>query len=686
MKQEHKLARDQLEILSKDIRHKYISGKIKNQLSLLKACGYSDADIVGRLSYYPSELVRSVSFSDVNSFLDDKRIALTTQQFLEENPIHINGHILDYDRTTSEQNEKIVEENNKAKEPWQSYKPATTQKATLYWHQKKAAFELEEGLVVKNTNAQMLLADAGSGKTFILGSLLAKLKESNFHKGKSISPWPYIYVTKASIVEQTKRVLEHYFGLQHPRDILVINIDQLRSKAGELWVDEELIVEGGEEHYVWKWRQMIHPLVIVWDECQILKNSGSTQHKIASAFNDLSDSPTYQIFSSATPFTRVCEAKCFSVATRIKSSYGSLIPTELSNEQWPAFSKMVAHPADPLEHSPSAVDRLMDLLEPYIVRVKGVKPQFKPINKIKMIKFTSKEGEQYYEQAVTRYQEKVAKAHADESLSAQSINVIELVALIQYKIAAESNPDRVKFLCDSMFADVQNGKAAVCAFNYKITGTRIMEQLNKDHGVPRDLVSIIWGGSSGQPTKKQKAKAIIEGDADLIKALQEAGITMADLSLDDVEAKLTKQEFDPAMRMGTQSLKERQNEIDRFQSGQSLYCLYTFRAGGVGLSLHHTDEQTTNKVRHKESGYAFEEDIKTIPTRQRVTYIAPTWSAIEMVQGLGRVPRISSLSDTEQFLVFFSNTVEAKVAAVVSMKLRCLRKVEKKIGEKLLEG
>ncbi len=56
---------------------------------------------------------------------------------------------------------------------------------------------------------------------------------------------------------------------------------------------------------------------MVWDECQTLKNEDSDQSKRAQAYNNL-DGEYYQIFSSATPFTRVCEAKCFAVSTRLQ--------------------------------------------------------------------------------------------------------------------------------------------------------------------------------------------------------------------------------------------------------------------------------------------------------------------------------------------------------------------------------
>ena len=55
--------------------------------------------------------------------------------------------------------------------------------------------------------------------------------------------------------------------------------------------------------------------------------------------------------------------------------------------------------------------------------------------------------------------------------------------------------------------------------------------------------------------------------------------------------------------------------------------------------------------------------------------MTPTYSAIELVQGLGRCPRLTSLSDTPQELVYYRGTVEESVARIVAQKLRCLSRV-----------
>jgi hypothetical protein len=591
--------------------------------------------------------------------------------------------------------------------------PSPKEKAFLFWFQKKACKQLWDALTVKQLRGILLVAATGVGKTFIAGALFRRLLDANFHVGKTLSPWPYIYVTKASIVEQTIRVFEEFFQIDTVNEVLVINIDQLRSKFGKLFVREEVTIVDGEEHIKWNWRKGVYPCFILWDECQVLMNEGSQQSKIAQSYNELDN--TYQIFMSASPFMRVAGAKCFVVASRIPFTYGLAKDAPMTNEHWPEFARTISDPADPLEHSPAAIDRLMDYMDKYVVRVKGVKSQFKAVNRVEMIEFETEEDRQFYFKAWERYLTEKAKLETDESMAAGQSKFLILVEMLKFRQAAELC--RAKHIAKAMFDSVNyNNQAAVAALNFKATIIKIVQILVNEFKVPRDNISLIWGGGQSALTDKQKKKKKIAENQQLIDMMKEEGISFDDIDLDRVELKI-QEELDPSLRLGIQSKEQRQHEIDKFQKGKSLYCLYTFRAGGVGLSLHHTDERTNEwnekvegfkewleeikkwnkdieewkkqnpgkecqrkvcnpgKVRHKDSGYAFEEDIKYIPTRQRVNFVAPTYSAIELVQGLGRCPRLTSLSDTPQTLVFYRGTIEEKVARIVSMKLRCLTKV-----------
>jgi len=130
--------------------------------------------------------------------------------------------------------------------------------------------------------------------------------------------YPVVFVTRASIVEQTERVLRDQFGLKLGTEVDVTNIDQFRCKFGEQFVKEKILRVGDTESVVFEWNPMNAPGLLIIDESHGVKNIESTQSRIFQAFNELDGERHRQIHSSATLFTRVIEAKCFAVATRLK--------------------------------------------------------------------------------------------------------------------------------------------------------------------------------------------------------------------------------------------------------------------------------------------------------------------------------------------------------------------------------
>lgn len=588
------------------------------------------------------------------------------------------------------------------------FKPSPFEKGFHYWFQKKAISEALYMIQEQKRNALMVLAGTGDGKTFICASIIRHLIDSKFHENKSFGLVNYLYVTKSTVVEQAKRVFHNLYQLGIKDAVEVLNIEQLRSRAGKLWVVEESKIIDGNEVVTWKWKRGVNPVIIIWDECQGLKNSGSTQHKIAAALNDLTD--VVQIFVSATPFAKVSEAKCFCVATHKDITDIIGIPTTLSNETWGTFAHSITE--DPEDYNEAACKRLRAAFDGWIVQVKGVKRQFDAVNKIMRIKFQTTEERAYYLTAWQKYLEEKTKADAIKAATGEAASEVNmLVEFLKFRMAAEFC--RANYLADQLYKSAtQDHKAAVCALNFKGTIIQIVKRLTEYYHIPRNKISLVWGGGQTELTDKQKAKNKILAQTDKLK---EAGIDVQDmlvsLELDKIEAKVL-EALPKHLQLGVQSKDARQVEIDSFQSGKSDYCLFTFRAGGVGLSLHHTDELTTKwdetattvdetgteinfatwyerikllpesqrpkpgKVRHKEdSGYAVEMDIPFIPVRPRRLFAAPTYSAIEMVQGLGRCPRLNSLSVTEQYLVFYAGTIEDDVADIVSLKLACLSQV-----------
>jgi hypothetical protein len=162
----------------------------------------------------------------------------------------------------------------------------------------------------RGKRGQLLLASTGTGKTFMAAAFVKYLVFIGYTEDCTFGPIEYLYITRASIVTQTKRVFDKQFGLSVKDSVEILNVEQLRSKAGQLWVNEKQMIIQGEEVTVWEWRNGMQPVVMLLDESQAFKNE-STQSAIIHSYAEIKTNLTHTVSISATPFTRVSEAKSF---------------------------------------------------------------------------------------------------------------------------------------------------------------------------------------------------------------------------------------------------------------------------------------------------------------------------------------------------------------------------------------
>jgi hypothetical protein len=98
---------------------------------------------------------------------------------------------------------------------------------------------------------------------------------------------------------------------------------------------------------------------------------------------------------------------------------------------------------------------------------------------------------------------------------------------------------------------------------------------------------------------------------------------------------------------GGQSLRERQDQIDRFQSNKSNIIILMIQAGGVGISLH---------------------DIHG--GHPRMSIINPSWSGQDMQQAFGRIHRAGAKTPAIQKIIYVSETFEDYVKNLVDSKIK----------------
>lgn len=334
--------------------------------------------------------------------------------------------------------------------------------------------------------------------------------------------------------------------------------------------------------------------------------------------------------------------------------------TYIDADTYIPFISQIASKGDPTEHSPAAMDRAMKVFNSWIVRVPTPVGKYHARNNCELIHFRNTEEQQQYQRAWDRYVEAATKAQRDPAHGA----MMKLVAMGQFRKAADVI--RSYSMAEKLRDAVASGHAGIGVYCFRPAIAKTVRVLVQQFGFKREDISLIWGGDDAfDPSKRLTTEQILTtlgklatGEDIPRKVMKQIESQLAETEED---TKIIEESRELDLKLGSQSRKERQREIDRFQSGKSKICLFTFSAGGVGLSLHHTDK---------------DEKGNPVENKPRRVFLAPTWSAQDFVQGLGRGHRsIFSLSDTEQTILFYAGTIEEYVMKKVSVKLRCLSKV-----------
>jgi superfamily II DNA or RNA helicase len=146
-----------------------------------------------------------------------------------------------------------------------------------------------------------------------------------------------------------------------------------------------------------------------------------------------------------------------------------------------------------------------------------------------------------------------------------------------------------------------------------------------------------------QKSEHLKVPAMIEMTEDL---LEENNSVCLFIHFRESLDQLAKRFPDAALIYGGQNPEERQQHIDAFQDNEKRLVIAMIQAGGIGISLHDLH------------GW-----------HPRVSLINPGYSAIELIQALGRIPRNGGRTPCVQKLLFAEGTVEESIQEKVQKKI-----------------
>ena len=446
--------------------------------------------------------------------------------------------------------------------------------------QRTAALELADKLLKER--GALLQAGTGVGKTYITAQALKQVIPTLLEREAPDTPFPILWIGPAATMIQTQRVLKSYGIAQY---VMTLSYSALTSPktGGAMFYQTRTEVTYGQEQIVYDWRECMLPRLVVFDECQALKNEESTRTAIARGLPD----SVKRLFISATPYQRVCEARTVMVGVGMRSEYNVL---PLSQGTAPSVMRSLATYGNTSAYSPRAMEKVKGVMQPYTVNVKGIRFKHKARTECVLINFQRSEERQAYENAYNEYLEELFKLRGQ---TGHGILAARLVAMQKFRQKAEEI--RSPIVAGRAHNAIQEGSQVIIASNFKNMLRGAWQALTKRYNYDSERIGFVTGG---------------------------------------------------------QTAEQRQRHVDEFQAGKRDVMLLTMQAGGVGISLHHEQDEA----------------------RPRHIILPPTWSAIDLIQCLGRSHRITSRSNTLQEVLWYRNTIEERVAAVVENKVKCINK------------
>ncbi len=498
----------------------------------------------------------------------------------------------------------------------------------------------------------------GSGKTYIAVAVIAQaIKDGILNRPDAlIRIHPFIIFTPKNVVEQWMRVAED-FGLNEylaKRKILVTSDSVFSSNFGRAFISEHEDMISAETKLVWS--PLTTPYLAILDECHRYVNHRTLRTKAAIALTQAKPDKKF-LFLSATPFEKVNDAYLFSIACD-----ASFLGQQVTPNTFRFFAGML----DKCPEKPNreAIKRLRNVLSPYIFSLPYIKPKHKAVNVIDLVEFRNEKDKSIYHKAHEFYIKVCEKSGKNTDWG----QFEKFIALNNFRKTVE--PLRGYHLASQAAEHYRRGDKATVIFTmYKETIVNVAFELVDKYKIPRNKISIIWGGKKEYKPEdllsQEELDSILNG-GDIMKYVgnkelrRKLRITLRYFQDKEEHAETVEEQayrhnkLKELRLVGRQSDNARQTEIDNFQDGTTTICLATLASGGVGLSL--------------------DKNKPSLLTREG--YFTPSYSGKEFQQALGRLVRRASLADAIQHICMMRDTVEEHhVAPILDNKLKCIAEV-----------
>ena len=526
----------------------------------------------------------------------------------------------------------------------------------------KAIDACVERLRSGDTQAVIVPLEGGEGKSVIGWYLIDHWQKNEFF-GHPIAKVPInqaFFDTKATVVINMNRRGRACGVANIDRSIAVVSHTSWGAKEYKHFFREEVVTSYGQPvtrlNYI-----LIPPAIIVIDECQDYKKPSSQKSKYLEALVRKGvECGSVFIFMSATPWVTINDTWLFCIATGREWA-----GERITRETFPSMARAIAARAGvpPSANSEAAMKEFRkEFNDCYVIPPRDPRT-VKAYNDVILVDFKSPEQRAYYDATMARYDEERRRQGKDGDIN-------KMTVFLKKRHAEE----RIKcpVFADLMVASHANGFAPVCGVTTQDAVKELTRLLVFEHGIPRNKISVIWGGDQiinrASITKKVGPDIMANIGSYLMRFYQEPDKMTADektavrkylrwakeqARFDESEDQQTVRHSELiTLRLDKQSLEQRQNEIDRFQNGDTEYCIFTLSAGGVGVDLDHQVDGV----------------------RPREGFFTICYWAEEFMQALFRLMRVATLSDVRQHIVFFKDTIVANhVAPRLDKKIKSVR-------------